>query len=56
MSDLLSIRDVEFINAVKELKEKLKTSHRKEIAIHCFGCDTLSFLHSVFIFFTPFID
>ena len=41
MSDLLSIRDVEFINAVKELKEKLKTSHLKEITIHCLGYYTL---------------
>lgn len=52
MSDLLSIRDVEFINAVKELKEKLKTSHRKEIAIHCFGCDTLLDFGSFNLFIT----
>ena len=52
MSDLLSIRDVKFINAVKELKEKLKTSHRKEIEIHCFGCDTLLDFGSFNLFIT----
>ena len=52
MSDLLSIRDVKFINAVKELKEKLKKSHRKEIAIHCFGCDTLLDFGSFNLFIT----
>lgn len=52
MSDLLSIRDVEFRNAVKELKEILKQSQLQEILIHCFGCETTLDFGSFNLFIT----
>ena len=52
MSDLLSVRDVEFINAVKELKDIQRRGPAKEITIHCSGCDTILDFGSFNVFIT----
>lgn len=52
MSDLLSVRDIEFRNAVKELKKIQQTGPLEEITIHCSGCDTLLDFGSFNIFIT----